>query len=213
MFGGLPGSAPQSETTPLHPRSPYACAKVAAFHHTVNYRESYGLFACNGILFNHESPQRGENFVTRKITLAAARIKCGLQERLALGNLDSRRDWGFAGDFVEAMWRMLQRDTPDDFVIATGETHTVREFIAAAFGRVGLDWESYVDIDPRFFRPSEVDVLCGDATKARELLGWRPATTFRELVEMMVDHDLELARRERRIAQLEGGVGELRVES
>jgi GDPmannose 4,6-dehydratase len=204
MFGGLPGTAPQSETTPLHPRSPYACAKVAAFHHTVNYRESYGLFACNGILFNHESPQRGENFVTRKITLAAARIKCGLQERLALGNLDARRDWGYAGDFVEAMWRMLQRDTADDFVIATGETHTVREFIEAAFGRVGLDWQSYVDIDPRFFRPSEVEVLCGDATKARELLGWRPATTFRELVEMMVDHDLELARREQKIAQMDG---------
>jgi GDPmannose 4,6-dehydratase len=203
MFGGLPGSAPQSERTPFHPRSPYACAKVAAFHHTVNYRESYGLFACNGILFNHESPFRGENFVTRKITLAAARIRCGLQERLSLGNLDAQRDWGFAGDFVDAMWRMLQQDAPGDYVIATGETHTVQEFIEAAFARVGLDWESHVDIDPRFFRPSEVDILCGDSSKARAQLQWQPATTFTHLVQMMVDHDLRLAERERRIKLLE----------
>jgi GDPmannose 4,6-dehydratase len=198
MFGGLPGSAPQSETTPFHPRSPYASAKVAAFHHTVNYREAYGLFACNGILFNHESPMRGENFVTRKITLAAARIKEGLQQDISLGNLDAERDWGFAGDYVEAMWLMLQHDTPEDFVIATGECHTVREFLDLSFQAVGLDYQQYVKIDPRFFRPTEVEVLRGDARKARRLLGWEPRTSFRELVTMMVKHDVKVARAERR---------------
>lgn len=202
MFGGIPGTSPQSETTPFHPRSPYACAKVAAYHHTVNYRESYGLFACNGILFNHESPMRGENFVTRKITRGVAWIKHGLQERLALGNLDAKRDWGFAGDYVDAMWRMLQQESPEDFVIATGETHSVREFLDCAFERVGLDWTAYVDIDPRFLRPAEVEVLCGDASKARSQLGWRPETSFRGLVEMMVDHDLELAERHRRMSAM-----------
>lgn len=197
MFGGIPGTAPQSEATPFHPRSPYACAKVAAFHHTVNYRESYGLFACNGILFNHESPMRGENFVTRKISRGAAWIKHGLQERLSLGNLDAKRDWGFAGDYVDAMWRMLQQENAEDFVIATGETHSVREFLDCAFERVGLDWKSYVDIDPRFLRPAEVEVLCGDASKARKRLNWQPETTFRELVDLMVDHDLRLADRRR----------------
>ncbi|QUV78686.1 MULTISPECIES: GDP-mannose 4,6-dehydratase [Chloracidobacterium] len=194
MFGAAP--PPQSETTPFYPRSPYAVAKVAAYWYTVNYREAYGLFACNGILFNHESERRGETFVTRKITRAVGRIKYGLQKKLYLGNLDAKRDWGFAGDYVEAMWRMLQQATPDDYVIATGEAHSVREFLEAAFARVELDWRDYVEIDPRYFRPTEVDHLLGDASKARQHLGWQPQVSFPALVARMVDHDLELARRE-----------------
>jgi GDPmannose 4,6-dehydratase len=188
---------PQRETTPFHPRSPYACAKVFAHHITVNYREAYGLHASCGILFNHESPRRGEGFVTRKITLGLARIAVGLQDKLYLGNLDARRDWGFAGDYVDAMWRMLQQDTPDDYVIATGETHSVREFLDEAASHLDLDWERHVEIDPRYFRPSEVDLLLGDASKARRELGWAPKTTFRELARMMVDADLEAVRQER----------------
>ncbi|MCS6782690.1 MAG: GDP-mannose 4,6-dehydratase [Gloeomargarita sp. SKYBB_i_bin120] len=194
MFGASP--PPQHEKTPFYPRSPYAVAKVAAYWFCVNYREAYGMFICNGILFNHESPRRGETFVTRKITRALGRIKVGLQKELYLGNLAAKRDWGFAGDYVEAMWLMLQQDEPDDYVIATGEAHSVQEFLEAAFGLVGLDWRAYVKIDPRYFRPTEVDYLLGDATKAREKLGWRPRCTFRELVRMMVEHDLELARQE-----------------
>ena len=188
MFGATP--PPQTEATPFHPRSPYAVAKVTAYWITVNYRESYGMFACNGILFNHESPRRGETFVTRKITRALARIQAGLQDKLFLGNLDAQRDWGFAPDYVEAMWLMLQRDEPDDFVIATGETHSVREFLDEAFAHLSVDWEAAVEIDARYFRPAEVDVLCGDATKAREQLGWEPKVTFRELVRIMVDADV-----------------------
>ena len=194
MFGAA--APPQSETTPFYPRSPYAVAKVAAYWYTVNYREAYGLFACNGILFNHESERRGETFVTRKITRAVGRIKYGLQKKLYLGNLDAKRDWGFAGDYVEAMWLMLQQATPDDYVIATGEAHSVREFLEAAFARVELDWRDYVEIDPRYFRPTEVDHLLGDASKARQHLGWQPRVSFPALVARMVDHDLELARRE-----------------
>lgn len=204
MFGGLPGTAPQSEQTPFHPRSPYAVSKVAAFHHTVNYREAYSLFACNGILFNHESPHRGENFVTRKITLAAARIEAGLQSELALGSLGTRRDWGYAGDYVEAIWLMLQQQEPDDYVIATGECHSVQEFLELAFRRVGLDYRKYVRTDARYFRPSEVHLLCGDAAKAREKLGWRPKTTFEELVHLMVDADRERVGREGRSAGIAG---------
>lgn len=196
MFGGMPGSAPQSEVTPFHPRSPYACAKVFSFHQTVNYREAYDLFACNGILFNHESPRRGETFVTRKITRAATRIKEGLQEKLYLGNMSAQRDWGYAKDYVEAMWLMLQQDEPDDFVIATNETHTVEEFVTMAFEAIDLDWRKYVAIDSRYLRPSEVEILCGDASKARAILGWTPATSFPELVRLMVDSDLVLAREE-----------------
>jgi GDPmannose 4,6-dehydratase len=188
MFGSAP--PPQSETTPFHPRSPYAVSKAAAFWATVNYREAYGLYAVNGILFNHESPRRGETFVTRKISRAVARINAGLQDKLFLGNLDSRRDWGYADDYVEAMWLMLQADEPSDFVIATGESHTVREFLEAAFDHVGLDWEPHVEIDPRYFRPSEVDDLCGDATKARDVLGWEPSVGFDELVKIMVEADV-----------------------
>ena len=188
LFGSSP--APQSEATPFHPRSPYAVAKMYSYWITVNYRESYGMFACNGILFNHESPRRGETFVTRKITRAAARIKLGLQDKLFLGNLDARRDWGFAGDYVEAMWMMLQQEKPDDFVIATGECHTVREFLDHAFERLDLDWRKHVEIDPRYFRPAEVDELRGDMSKARRLLGWEPKVKFAELVKMMVDADL-----------------------
>jgi GDPmannose 4,6-dehydratase len=194
MFGAAP--APQSEATPFYPRSPYAVSKVAAHWYAVNYREAYGLFVCNGILFNHESPRRGETFVTRKITRAAGRIKLGLQDKLYLGNLDARRDWGFAGDFVEAMWLMLQQDEPGDYVVATGESYSVREFIEAAFGHVGLDWQEHIAFDPRYLRPTEVDVLQGDATRARTLLGWTPKVSFNELVQMMVEHDLELARQE-----------------
>jgi GDPmannose 4,6-dehydratase len=187
---------PQTETTPFYPRSPYACAKAYAFHVTRNYREAYGLFAVNGILFNHESPRRGETFVTRKITRAVGRIKLGLQDKLYLGNLDARRDWGYAPEFVEAMWLMLQADTPDDYVIATGETHSVREFLDHAFGRVDLDWADYVEMDPRYERPTEVDLLIGDPAKARRDLGWEPRVKFEELVHIMVDADLEEARRE-----------------
>ena len=197
MFGKVV-EVPQSELTPFHPRSPYACAKVYAHWQTVNYREAYDLFAVNGILFNHESPRRGENFVTRKITRSVGRIKAGLQSKLSLGNLDAKRDWGFAGDYVEAMWLMLQQERPDDYVIATGETHSVQEFLESAFGYVELDWHTYVDTDPRFFRPSEVDLLIGDANKARRVLGWQPKVKFHELVSMMVDADLELAQRELR---------------
>jgi GDPmannose 4,6-dehydratase len=192
---------PQSETTRFHPRSPYACAKAFAFEITRNYREAYGMFAVNGILFNHESPRRGENFVTRKITRAAARIKVGLQKKLKLGNLDARRDWGFAGDYVEAMWRMLQATEPDDFVIATGEAHSVREFLDETFKCVQIDWKDVVEQDPRFLRPSEVDLLLGDPSKAQRGLGWKPRVAFTELVKMMVDHDLELAEREKRTGQ------------
>ena len=188
MFGSAP--PPQSETTPFHPRSPYAVSKVAAYWATVNYREAYGLFATNGILFNHESPRRGETFVTRKVTRALARIKAGLQDKLFLGNLDARRDWGYAPDYVEAMWLMLQADEPEDFVIATGATHSVREFVEAAFEHAGLDWEPHVEIDPRYFRPSEVDELLGDASKAAESLGWRAKVSFSELVKIMVDADI-----------------------
>jgi len=189
MFGSAP--PPQSEATPFHPRSPYAVSKVAAFWATVNYREAYGMFACNGILFNHESPRRGETFVTRKITRALARIKAGLQDKLYLGNLDAKRDWGFAGDYVEAMWKMLQVDEPDDFVIASGQTRSVREFLHAAFAHAGMDWEPYVEIDPRYFRPAEVDVLLGDPSKAKLMLDWEPRVGFDELVRIMVDADIE----------------------
>lgn len=200
MFGAaLP---PQNENTAFHPRSPYAVSKVAAHWFARNYREAYGLFITNGILFNHESPRRGETFVTRKITRAVGRIKEGLQQTLYLGNLDTARDWGFAGDYVEAMWLMLQQDEPDDFVVATGVSHTVRDFLEEAFGRVGLDWQEHVEVDPRYFRPSEVDHLRGDASKASAKLGWRPGVSFKELVQMMVDKDLELARRERTLADL-----------
>ncbi len=196
MYGKVV-ETPQTEKTPFYPRSPYACAKVYGFWQTVNYREAYGLFGCNGILFNHESPRRGETFVTRKITRAATRIKCGLQDKLYLGNLDAKRDWGFAGDYVEAMWRMLQQDKPDDYVIATGQTHSVREFLDEVFGYLDLDWHQYVEIDPRYFRPTEVDLLLGDANKARECLGWEPKVGLGDLARMMVDADMDLARRER----------------
>ena len=195
MFGSAP--PPQDESTPFHPRSPYAVSKVAAYWFAVNYREAYGMFIANGILFNHESPRRGETFVSRKVTRAAARIKLGLQDKLYLGNLDARRDWGFAGDYVEAMWLMLQRDRPGDYVVATGESHTVRELVEAAFGHVGLDWPAHVSTDPRYFRPSEVDHLRGDPRKAQEELGWAPRMRFQELVRMMVDADLEVGRQER----------------
>ena len=196
MFGKV-RETPQKETTPFYPRSPYGCAKVFSHWQTVNYREAYGLFASNGILFNHESPRRGETFVTRKITRAATRIKEGLQDTLYLGNLEAKRDWGFAGDYVEAMWLMLQQDEPDDFVVATGETYSVREFVQAAFSILGLDWERYIRLDPRYLRPTEVDLLLGDNTKARKLLGWAPRVGFRQLVEMMVEADWKLARREK----------------
>ena len=189
MFGAAP--PPQAEDTPFHPRSPYAVAKVAAFWAVVNYREAYGMFASNGILFNHESPRRGETFVTRKVTRAIARIKHGLQDKVYMGNLDAKRDWGFAGDYVEGMWRMLQHDQGDDFVLATNETHSVREFIETAFAHAGLDWEAHVEIDPKYFRPSEVDVLLGDYSKAKEKLGWEPTVTFEGLVQMMVDSDVQ----------------------
>jgi len=188
LFGLSP--PPQSEKTAFHPRSPYGVAKMYSYWITVNYREAYGMFACNGILFNHESPRRGETFVSRKITRAAARIKLGVQQRLFLGNLDAKRDWGFAGDYVEAMWLMLQQERPDDFVIASGESHSVREFLDLAFGHLDLDWKRHVEIDPRYFRPSEVDELRGDSSKAERVLRWRPKMRFHELVRMMVEADL-----------------------
>jgi GDPmannose 4,6-dehydratase len=203
MFGKV-RETPQSETTPFHPRSPYACAKVFAHHITVNYRESYGLHASCGILFNHESPRRGENFVTRKITRGLTRVKLGLQPRVYLGNLDARRDWGFAGDYVEAMWRMLQQPEGDDYVIATGQTHSVRDFLDEVGRALDLDWRPYVAIDPRYYRPAEVDVLEGDPRKAALRLGWRATTTFEELVRMMTEADLELAMRE---AESRAGAG------
>jgi GDPmannose 4,6-dehydratase len=187
MFGGAP--PPQNERTPFVPRSPYAAAKVFAHHLCQNYRDAYGMFVCCGILFNHESPRRGIPFVTRKITRAAARIKHALEDKLYLGNLDAKRDWGYAGDYVEAMWLMLQQEKPDDYVVATGESHSVREVLDVAFGTLGLDWKPHVEIDPRYYRPTEVDHLLGDATKARERLGWRPRVRFKELIEMMVRAD------------------------
>ncbi|MCA1903590.1 MAG: GDP-mannose 4,6-dehydratase [Cyanobacteria bacterium KgW148] len=192
MFG-LVQEVPQKETTPFYPRSPYACGKVFAHWQTINYRESYGMFAANGILFNHESPRRGHTFVTRKITIALANILAGKQKKLYLGNLDARRDWGYAKDYVEAIWLILQQEQPDDFVIATGETHSVREFLTEAFEYVNLDWQDYVEIDPRYFRPAEVELLLGDATKAKQKLNWQPRVTFKKLVQLMVDADLENA--------------------
>jgi GDPmannose 4,6-dehydratase len=194
MYGKVQ-EIPQRETTPFHPRSPYACAKVYAYWTTLNFREAYGIFACNGILFNHESPRRGETFVTRKITRAVAYIEAGLQEKLFLGNLESSRDWGYAPEYVEAMWQILQQDAPDDYVIATGETHTVREFLVEAFGCAGLDWNQYVVEDPRYLRPSEVDYLIGDPSKARKKFNWIPKTRFKDLVRIMVDADRETLRR------------------
>ena len=191
--------SPQTEKTPFYPRSPYACAKAYAYYITVNYRESYGMFASNGILFNHEGPRRGETFVTRKITRAATRIKMGLQDKLHLGNLEARRDWGFAGDYVEAMWLMLQQGEPDDYVIATGDQHSVREFVEEAFGLLDMDWREHVEVDARYYRPAEVDSLVGDASKARRKLGWEPKLTFKEIVRLMVESDLRLAERERLI--------------
>jgi GDPmannose 4,6-dehydratase len=205
MFGAAP--APQSETTPFHPRSPYGVSKLAAHWYSVNYRESYGMFVANGILFNHESPRRGETFVTRKITRAAARIKLGLQQKLYLGNLDAVRDWGFAGDYVEAIWLMLQQEHPDDYVVATGEARSVRAFLEEAFAQLGLEWRSFVELDPRYLRPAEADHLQGDASKARDGLGWRPRVGFRELVTMMLDHDLEVARQERTLRDAGHTVG------
>jgi GDPmannose 4,6-dehydratase len=192
---------PQTEKTPFYPRSPYGCAKVYSFWQTVNYREAYEIFACNGILFNHESPRRGETFVTRKITRAAARIKLGLQDKVYLGNLDAKRDWGYAADFVETMWLMLQQNKPDDYVIATGENHSVREFLDEVFGYLELDWQKYVEIDPKYYRPTEVDMLLGDASKAKKILGWKPKVGFKELARIMTDADMELARQEKVIAE------------
>ncbi len=202
MFGAA--TPPQNETTPFKPRSPYACAKVFAHHLTVNYREAYNIFACNGILFNHESPRRGETFVTRKVTRGVTRISVGLQEKLYLGNLAAKRDWGYAPDYVQVMWLMLQQNQPDDYVIATGETHPVQEFVEKAFSLLGLDWQEHVEVDPRYFRPTEVDVLQGDASKAREKLGWKPSVTFAQLVEIMVNEDLQLAKEEQAAAQVRG---------
>lgn len=199
MFGAA--KPPQSETTPFYPRSPYAVSKVAAHWYAVNYREAYNLFITNGILFNHESPRRGETFVTRKITRAVGRIKVGLQNKLFLGNLEARRDWGFAGDYVDAMWRMLQHPESGDFVVSTGEAHSVKEFAQEAFAHAGLDWEKYVEIDPSYLRPTEVDYLLGDSTKARQALGWKPATDFKQLVRMMVEADLRLAEEDRLVSQ------------
>ncbi|HEX8969383.1 MAG TPA: GDP-mannose 4,6-dehydratase, partial [Chloroflexota bacterium] len=195
MFGSAP--PPQNESTPFHPRSPYGAAKVFAYWIAVNFREAYGLFAVNGVLFNHESARRGETFVSRKITRAVARIKAGLQSKLYLGNLEARRDWGYAPDYVRAMWMMLQQPQPDDFVIATGESHTVQEFLELAFQRAGLDWREYVQVDPRYYRPSEVDHLRGDASRAERILGWKPSVRFPELVALMVDADIQLLEDER----------------
>jgi GDPmannose 4,6-dehydratase len=202
---GLAQEVPQTEATPFRPRSPYGCAKVFSFWITVNYREAYGLHACNGILFNHESPRRGETFVTRKITRAVAHIKAGLQKKLYLGNLEAKRDWGYAREYVEAMWLMLQQDKPDDYVIATNETHSVREFLETAFAHAELDWKQFVEIDPRYYRPTEVDLLIGDYSKAQHELGWKPKTRFADLARLMVDADVELLRRHRE--------GEIRVSS
>jgi GDPmannose 4,6-dehydratase len=198
MYGSAP--APQGESTPFHPRSPYSCAKVYAYWQTVNYRESYDLFACNGVLFNHESERRGETFVTRKITRAATRIKLGLQDKLYLGNLDAKRDWGHAEDYVRAQWMMLQADKADDYVVATGESYTVRQFVESVFSKLDLDPEQFVAVDPRYFRPAEVDHLEGDSTKIRTLLGWKPEISFDGLVTRMVESDLKLAERERTLA-------------
>ena len=195
MFGAA--KPPQHEKTPFEPRSPYAVSKAAAHWYAVNYREAYGLFICNGILFNHESPRRGETFVSRKVTRAAGRIKEGLQDKLYLGNLEARRDWGFAGDYVEAMWLMLQQDKPDDYIVATGQSHTVRELVETAFGELGLDWKKHVELDARYLRPTEVDALQGDASKARKVLGWRPKMDFKALIKLMVTHDLGLAQQEK----------------
>jgi GDPmannose 4,6-dehydratase len=195
---GKAEEAPQRETTPFRPRSPYAAAKLFAYWTTVNYRDGYGIYACNGILFNHESPRRGETFVSRKITRAVCRIHLGLQKKLYLGNLEARRDWGYAPEYVQAMWTMLQQERPDDYVIATGETHSVREFVEEAFGCCGLDWEKYIEIDANYFRPTEVDFLVGDSSKARAAFGWRPQVTFRELVRIMIDADMRLAEEEAR---------------
>ena len=195
MYGQV-AEIPQSEKTPFHPRSPYGCAKVASYWMTVNYRESYNMFACNGILFNHESPRRGETFVTRKITRAATRIKLGLQDKLVLGNLSASRDWGFAGDYVEAMWMMLQHHKPDDYVVATGETHSVQEFCDLVFTKLDLDYNKYVEIDEKYYRPAEVDILLGDPTKAKEQLGWKPKVSFGGLIDMMIESDLQLAHKE-----------------
>jgi GDPmannose 4,6-dehydratase len=201
---------PQTEKTPFYPRSPYGCAKAYAYYITVNYREAYGLFASNGILFNHESERRGETFVSRKITRAATRIKLGLQQKLYLGNVEARRDWGYARDYVKAMWLMLQAEQADDYVVATGETHSVREFLDEAFGRLDLDWKKYVETDPRYYRPAEVELLVGDASKARKALGWEPEVGFRQLIQIMVDHDLELARQE--LANKPKGLASARTE-
>ncbi len=195
MFGAAP--PPQKENTPFQPRSPYAAAKVYAYYIVQNYRDAYGLFATNGILFNHESPRRGETFVTRKITRAATQIKLGLRDKLYLGNLEAKRDWGFAGDYVEAMWLMLQQEKPDDYAIATGETHSVREFAEAVFRKLDLDYKKYVAVDPQYFRPTEVDVLLGDSTKAQTALGWKPKVSFDQLIDMMINCDLELAKKEK----------------
>ncbi|HJM62587.1 MAG TPA: GDP-mannose 4,6-dehydratase [Roseibacillus sp.] len=203
MYGKVQ-AIPQTEGTPFWPRSPYACAKVYGHWLTVNYRESYGMHASSGILFNHESPRRGETFVTRKITRAATRIKAGLQDRLYLGNLDAKRDWGYAKEYVEMMWLMLQQETPDDYVVATGETHSVREFVEEVFSYLGLDWETLVEYDARYERPAEVDMLIGDASKARAQLGWEPKVKFKDLVRIMVDADLELAEREKKIVEATG---------
>jgi GDPmannose 4,6-dehydratase len=194
MFGSA--KPRQHEDTRFEPRSPYACAKVYAHYQVINHRESYGLFACNGILFNHESPRRGETFVTRKITRAATRIKLGLQDQLFLGNLDAKRDWGFSGDYVEAMWRMLQQEQPDDYVVATGVSISIRDFLSLVFGQLDLDWQEFVKIDPRYFRPAEVDHLEGDPAKAQRILGWEPSTNVQALTKMMVDGDLQLAEKE-----------------
>ena len=212
MFGKV-RETPQSENTPFHPRSPYGVAKVYGHWITVNYRESYGLFACSGILFNHESPRRGYEFVTRKVTNAVARIALGLDDHVMLGNLDARRDWGFAGDYVEAMWAMLQQETPGDYVIATGETHSVEEMVALAFSHVGLDWNKFVRIDPGLVRPAEVDLLVGDPSLAKERLGWQAKTTFAELIGMMVDADLERLRRNARVLEVEKELRETEIPS
>ncbi len=206
MFGKVV-ETPQKETTPFYPRSPYGVAKLYSHWITINYRESYEMHASCGILFNHESPRRGETFVTRKITRAATRIKLGLQEKLYLGNLDAQRDWGFAGDYVEAMWLMLQQDAPDDYVVATNELYSVRDFCEKTFGQLGLNYEDHVEIDPRYYRPAEVDLLLGDSTKAREKLGWQPRTSFNQLVGMMVEHDLKLAEREKLLQHNAGPEG------